>query len=129
MTDRQHDRAGRQRDVARLRSDVAEIDPWIEHLSGIAEARIAQWNVAKPQRCESALLSASRERDLGAHRRPVTLERFDRKEDAQRQPTGMEHAREPGVFGAALLTVDLEHGHDASLCRNDNADGMLGSAT
>jgi len=34
----------------------------------------------------------------------------------------------PGVFGAALLIVDLEHGHDASLCGNDNVGGMLGSA-
>jgi hypothetical protein len=96
-----------------------EIDPGIEHLPDIAEARIAQRHIAKPQRGETQFLGTAGEVFLVAHRRLVALESLDRKEDAQRKPVGREHAPETLHVARLGVCVHAQHavgGHLFFLC-------------
>jgi hypothetical protein len=110
VTQRQNDRACRERDLVRVRRDPAEIDPGVVDLPDIAETGVAQRHVPDPKCCETQLLGAAGQAFLIAHRRFVTLKRLDREEHADRQLVRREHPPEPGAISGGCRPVRFQHG-------------------
>src|SRR3990167_1626195 len=77
---------------------IAQVNPRVEDLADIAEARAAKRHIAKPERAKAQLLGSFGQCDLVEHARSVPIEGLQRKEQSQAQMTRSEGSAEPSML-------------------------------
>ena len=80
MVQRDGDGGGAKCNLRGMGGHITQVNPGVEDLADIAEARVAKRHVAKPERAEAQRLGLFSQCDLVEHARSVPVERLHGKE-------------------------------------------------